>query len=56
MTGLIAVSAVTSSVVALVLGSWWSSAAGGPAFAPMFLSVRMGAVLGILAGPRGLAA
>lgn len=55
MTGLVAASAVVSSSLALVLGSWWAATAGGPRFATAFLGIRMGVVLGIIAALAGLA-
>ena len=46
MSGVIAASAITSSILALLLGSWWASRAGGPDFKSMFLNIRLGYVIG----------
>ena len=46
MSGVIAASAITSSILALLLGSWWASRAGGPDFRTMFLRIRLGYVIG----------
>ncbi|RMF96694.1 MAG: hypothetical protein D6727_07440 [Gammaproteobacteria bacterium] len=56
MTGLVAASAVLSSSIALLLGAWFAARTMGQAFAPWFLQLRMGAVLGILAAAAGIAA
>ncbi len=56
MTGLLAASAVISSCLALLLGAWFAARARGLPFAPLFLELRMGAVLGILAAIVGVAA
>ena len=64
MTGVVAASAVASSVAALLLGSWWASRLGVGEVAGDFRSLRMGRVIGglallsviaWLAGLRGLA-
>lgn len=55
MTGLMAALAVISMMLALVLGSWWAGAAGGPAFGPMFRRLHLGNVLGIAAAVAGIA-
>lgn len=47
MTGLVAASAVSSSVLALVLGAWWAGAVGGPPVGEMFGRLRLGRALGI---------
>jgi hypothetical protein len=56
MTGMVAGSATLTSVVALFLGTWWGSRAGGPSFRPMFLQIRMGFVIGGVAVLAGLGA
>jgi len=56
MSGLVAVSLITSSIVALLLGSWWASGAGGPAFKAMFLQIRLGYVIGAVTTIAGLGA
>ncbi len=56
LAGMVAASMVISSVLALLLGAWWASAAGGPGFARMFLQLRLGVVLGVAAAVAGLAA
>ncbi len=48
LTGAIAASAVISSVLALLLGSWWASKAGGPDLRAMFIEIRLGNVIGVL--------
>jgi hypothetical protein len=55
MSGMIATSLIVSSVVTLLLGSWWASRAGGPAFRPMFLRIRLGYVIGVIAALSGVA-
>jgi hypothetical protein len=49
MSGVIAASAITSSILALLLGSWWASRAGGPDFKTMFMNIRLGYVIGGIA-------
>ena len=56
MTGLAAISIISGSVIALLLGSWWAAGASGPGFAAMFLRLRMGLVLGIATAIAGIAA
>ena len=56
MSGMVAASVLTSSIVALLLGSWWASNAGGPGFKAMFLQIRLGYFIGALAAVSGLAA
>lgn len=46
MSGVIAASGITSTILALLLGSWWASRAGGPDFKRMFLQIRLGYVIG----------
>jgi hypothetical protein len=55
MSGMMAASAIISSLVALLLGSSWASGAGGPAFKKMFLQVRLGYVVGAAAALSGIA-
>lgn len=54
MTGMMAASAVASSIAALLLGCWWAGRAGGRSIAAEFCELRMGKVLGLLAGVVGL--
>lgn len=56
MTGMTAASVVIGAILALLLGVWWASGAGGPAFRPMFLSLRMGHVIGGLTALAGIGA
>ena len=56
MTGIISASGITSSILALLLGSWWASRAGGPDFKAMFLSIRLGYVIGVITLLASLAA
>jgi hypothetical protein len=49
MSGVIAASGITSTILALLLGSWWASRAGGPDFKTMFLNIRLGYVIGGIA-------
>lgn len=56
MTGVMAASAVASALGALFLGSWWAAAPPGRGFGAEFREVRMGRVLGVLAGVVALAA
>lgn len=55
MTGLVAALAVISVMLALVLGSWWAAAAGGPGLGPMFRKLRLGNIVGGAAAVAGLA-
>lgn len=54
MTGMVASSAVISSALALMLGASWAASAGGPPFAPMFLGLRLGSVIGGMTALAGL--
>ena len=56
MTGLVGVSVITSSTLALVIGAWWAGGNGGPVFREMFVNIRLGYVLGGLALVAGVAA
>ena len=56
MTGLVAASVVISSMLALIIGAWWASDSGGPAFREMFVRIRLGYLLGGLAVIAGIAA
>lgn len=55
MTGLMAALVVISLILALMLGSWWAAAAGGPPFGEMFRRLRLGNVLGAAAALAGIA-
>jgi hypothetical protein len=55
MGGLMAASAIISSLTALMLGTWWASRAGGPKFSDMFLRIRLGYVIGGIAALAGVA-
>jgi len=46
MNGAVGAGMVVSSVLALLLGTWWASRAGGPALRPLFTSLRLGIVVG----------
>lgn len=54
MTGMMSASAVASSLAALFLGSWWAGKATGRGFGSEFQEVRMGRVLGVVAGIAGV--
>ena len=54
MTGVAGALWVLTATVGLLLGSWWASGAGGPGFREMFLSLRMGYVIGGLAALAGI--
>lgn len=54
MTGAVAASAVLASLLALVLGAWWSGAAGGPRFGEMFVELRLGRIVGGLTAVLGV--
>ncbi len=56
MTGVMSASAVASALSALFLGSWWSGAIGGRGFGAEFQGLRMGRILGVLAGVVGVSA
>jgi len=56
MSGLLAASAVTSSILALLVGAWWAAGAGGPAFRDMFVAISLGYILGGIALLAGIAA
>lgn len=53
MTGMMAASAVASSMAALFLGCWWTGTDGRRGFGAEFREVRMGRVMGILGGVLG---
>jgi hypothetical protein len=53
MSGMLAASALITSVLALLLGSWWAGSVRGVSFRDMFLRMRLGSVIGgiaVLAG------
>jgi len=54
MTGTMSASAVASAMAALFLGSWWAAGEGERGFGAEFRAVRMGRVIGVLAGLVGL--
>jgi hypothetical protein len=54
MTGMMAASAVASAMAALFLGSWWAAGPGRGRFGAEFQAVRMGRVIGAIAGVVGL--
>lgn len=56
MTGIIAASGIASSIVALLLGTWWASRAGALDFKSMFLHIRLGYVIGVITLLASLAA
>ncbi|MFQ5635720.1 MAG: hypothetical protein ACE5G3_10385, partial [Gammaproteobacteria bacterium] len=56
MTGMVAASIVMSSMVALIIGAWWAGGSGGPAFRNMFVSIRLGYILGGIAVLAGISA
>jgi hypothetical protein len=47
-------SVVASAVAALFIGCWWAGQIGGGRFSAEFRELRMGKVLGVLAGVIGL--
>jgi hypothetical protein len=55
MSGLVGASVVSSSMLALIIGTWWASGSGGPPFRDMFVQIRLGYVLGGLAVLAGVA-
>jgi hypothetical protein len=55
MSGMMAASAIVSSIIALFIGTWWASRAGGPDFKEMFLRVRLGNVIATAAALAGIA-
>lgn len=54
MTGMMSASALASAMAALFLGSWWAGVTSGRSFGGEFQLLRMGRVLGIVAGVIGL--
>jgi len=56
MSGLVASSVVMSSTLALLIGTWWAGGAGGAEFRALFVSIRLGYVVGGIAVLAGLAA
>lgn len=54
MTGMMAASAVASSMAAVFLGSWWAGPVAGQSFGQEFRRLRMGRVLGVFAGVVGV--
>ncbi len=53
MTGMMSASAVASSLAGLFLGCWWATGSGGRGFETEFQDLRMGRVIGVLAGVLG---
>ena len=41
-------------MIALIIGAWWASGSGGPAFRDMFVQIRLGYVLGAVAVLAGV--
>lgn len=56
MSGLVAAGMVSSSMLALLLGTWWAARSDGPAFRDLFVQIRLGYILGGIALLAGLAA
>ncbi|MDH3978033.1 MAG: hypothetical protein OEU86_05915 [Gammaproteobacteria bacterium] len=56
MSGLFAAGTVASSIAALMLGCWWAGGAKGQPFGDLFINLRLGYVIGILAALAGLGA
>ncbi|MFW2406100.1 MAG: hypothetical protein ACN4GT_15115 [Gammaproteobacteria bacterium] len=54
MSGLVGASVVSTSMIALIIGAWWASGSGGPAFRSMFVQIRLGYVLGAVAVLAGI--
>jgi hypothetical protein len=54
MTGVMSASVVASAVAALFIGCWWAGQIGGGLFGAEFRELRMGRVLGLIAGVIGL--
>jgi hypothetical protein len=56
MTGVVAFSILASTVISLMLGTWWVCRIRSEDFAGMFRQIRMGYVIGVLAALAGIAA
>jgi uncharacterized membrane protein HdeD (DUF308 family) len=54
MTGVMSASVVASAVAALFIGCWWAAQIGSRSFAADFGELRMGRVLGAVAGVTGI--
>jgi hypothetical protein len=54
MTGVMSASAVLSATAALFLGCWWAATPTGRGFGGEFQELRMGRVLGVIAGVTGV--
>ncbi len=56
MTGIAGAGAVMSAILTLVVGAWWAARVGATALAEMFLPLKLGYVVGLLAAVIGIAA
>jgi hypothetical protein len=56
MSGIAAAGVLMTSVVALLLGSWWAYGGLGTKYRDMFLQVRLGYVIGTMAALSGIGA
>lgn len=56
MSGLFVAGTIASSVVALLLGCWWSGGARNASFQDLFLGLRLGYIVGGIAAAAGVAA
>lgn len=54
MSGLFVAGTITSSIVALLIGCWWVGGVRGVAFRELFLSLRLGYVIGGIAALTGV--
>lgn len=54
MTGVMSASAVASGLAALFLGTWWAGTSTGRGFGAEFQELRMGRVIGLVAGVAGV--
>lgn len=55
MTGVMSASAVASALASLFIGCWWAGTLTGRHFGPEFEELRMGRVMGLMAGAVGVA-
>lgn len=56
MSGIFAAGTAASAIVALLLGGWWANEIKGRKYGELFISLRLGYVIGLIAALAGLGA